>query len=151
MIKGALTVQNLLTLDPGDPVVVLRAVLTEHDSIENFGEGRLKNGRGTVKVSKTFSRLARTADYYVFLTPRGDSNGLFVGRQSKTGFEVREQQGGKSSVKFSYRVVAVRKPPKGQQVPRTPSTQLGIVGLPKLPAEPAGPDRRSRVFARGKD
>ncbi|MGA7926407.1 MAG: hypothetical protein WCA20_10440 [Candidatus Sulfotelmatobacter sp.] len=47
----------------------------------------------------------------VLPTPEGNSNGLYVINKNKTGFEVREQQNGKSGIKFSYQVVARRKPP----------------------------------------
>lgn len=47
--------------------------------------------------------------YHVFLSPCGESNGLFVTERHPTGFRVSEQQGGASNVIFSYRVVAKRK------------------------------------------
>jgi hypothetical protein len=55
---------------------------------------------------------ARQADPYPrvprVLTPEGDSRGLYIRKRSASGFEVREQQGGRSSLTFSYRVVARR-------------------------------------------
>ncbi len=56
-----------------------------------------------------FAAVVHTADYHVFLTPKGDSRGLYVSSQSATGFTVHEQQGGTNSLAFSYRVVARRK------------------------------------------
>jgi hypothetical protein len=50
--------------------------------------------------------------YHVFLTPNGDSKGLYVSRKTATSFEVREQGGGTSSVTFDYRIVAKRVGPE---------------------------------------
>ena len=48
-------------------------------------------------------------DYHVFLTPNGDSNGLYVAAKSTTSFEIREQGGGTSNIAFDYRIVARRR------------------------------------------
>ena len=45
----------------------------------------------------------------MFLTPRGDSKGLYVTNETAGSFEVHEQGGGRSSIAFDYRVVAERK------------------------------------------
>jgi hypothetical protein len=45
----------------------------------------------------------------VFLTPNGDSEGLYVAGKTATGFEVREQGGGTSNISFDYRIVAKRR------------------------------------------
>jgi hypothetical protein len=45
----------------------------------------------------------------VFLTPRGECKGLYVINQKGGSFEVRELNGGKSDIPFSYRIVAKRK------------------------------------------
>ena len=47
-------------------------------------------------------------DYHVFLTPEGNSRGLFVSDRQPDGFDVREQDRGTSTLTFSHRVVAVR-------------------------------------------
>jgi len=47
--------------------------------------------------------------YHVFLTPNGDSNGLYVARKTSAGFEVREHGGGGSNVAFDYRIVVRRR------------------------------------------
>jgi hypothetical protein len=80
----------------------------------------------------------------VFVTPLGDSAGLYVATTTPASFTVREQGGGKASVGFSYRVVGKRKdlngkrfetvqlPPgfDGKQTPQAPTS-------PALPALPA--------------
>jgi len=107
---------------------------------EDFGRGRLVRGSTKVRLDRDFAAVVRTGDYHVFLTPEGDSQGLYVSGKSKTGFEVREQQNGKSGARFSYRIVAKRKDVPGPRLPK--------VKLPKLAKLPK-PSRRkaSRVAA----
>jgi hypothetical protein len=50
--------------------------------------------------------MDRSADYYVSLTPLGDTRGLYVNAKSPAGFAVRETQGGRSGIAFDYRIVA---------------------------------------------
>lgn len=76
---------------------------------EDFGIGELDRGTATVHLDQDFSMMVNTDSYHVFLTPEGDSNGLYISKKTPTSFEVREQQGGSNSLNFSYRVVAKRK------------------------------------------
>jgi hypothetical protein len=99
---------------------------------EDFGEGALRRGRATVRISTDFAPLVRTGNYHVFITPYGDCGGLFVANRSRTQFEVRELNGGKSNVRFSYRIIAKRKD--------IPGKRLEKLTLPDLP----GPERRAR-------
>jgi hypothetical protein len=48
-------------------------------------------------------------EYHVFLTPRGECEGLYVGATTAGAFEVRELHRGTSSIKFDYRIVAKRR------------------------------------------
>jgi hypothetical protein len=93
---------------------------------EDFGEAKLVRGKARVKISPDFAAIVDTKAYYVFLTPHGDSAGLFVAARRSGGFEVREQGGGTSSLSFAYRVVAH---------PRQSSDnkRLAKIKLPPLP------------------
>jgi hypothetical protein len=53
----------------------------------------------------------------VFLTAEGATQGLYVSRKDGNGFEVREN-GGTTSVPFSYRVVTRRKDIEGKRFAR---------------------------------
>jgi hypothetical protein len=75
---------------------------------EDFGIGQLKDGQADVHLDRDFAALVRTDNYHVFLTPYGDSNGLYIAHMQSDGFVVREQHGGKHSLEFGYRVVAKR-------------------------------------------
>jgi hypothetical protein len=94
---------------------------------EDFGEARLVRGQATVRIEPTFGALVR-GPYHVFLTPYGESTGLFVSRRTGKSFVVREQGGGKSSLRFSYRIVARR---RDIDAPR-----LARVKLPKVARAP---------------
>ena len=82
---------------------------------EDFGEARLVGGKAKVKIDRGFAAVVR-GRYHVFLTAYGDSNGLYVSRRKRKGFVVREQNGGKSDLRFSYRIVARRKDIEGPRL-----------------------------------
>ena len=76
-------------------------------TMEDFGEGQLINGQAAIPLEHTFaSTIDRTRSYLVFITPEGDSHGLFVATKSASGFTVRESMGGHSTLAFQYRIVA---------------------------------------------
>jgi hypothetical protein len=85
---------------------------------EDFGSAEMTEGRARVELDGDFAAVVRTEEYHVFLTPEGDSNGLYVSGKDPAGFEVREQQGGTSSLRFSYRVVAKRQDVEARRLAR---------------------------------
>ncbi len=90
-------------------------------TMEDFGEGQLVNGTVAVRIDPAFANsIDQSKDYLVFLTPDGDTKGLYVAQRSPRGFVVRESQGGRSNVQFSYRIVAK---PFGKDEPRLPLVQ----------------------------
>src|SRR5262249_19627346 len=94
---------------------------------EDFGEGKLRRGKTKVHISADFAALVRTNRYHVFVTPHGDCGGLFVASRTRTGFEVRELNGGTSNVSFSYRIVAKRKDIVGKRL-----EELKVPDLPNV-------------------
>jgi hypothetical protein len=111
MVTGALTagVKNAAVKFPDGSQRVLHCMESPEHWFEDFGAGKLKGGRATVKLDADFAKVIKRGDYHVFLTPRGDCRGLYVRSQGGASFEVRELGGGKSSVAFSYRIVGRRK------------------------------------------
>jgi hypothetical protein len=121
---------------------LLYCVESPESQFEDFGEARLAKGRAKIRLDRDFAAVADTRHYHVFLTPYGESNGLYVFNRNRNGFEVREQGGGTSAVRFSYRVVAKRKHvmvkrfqkitlPKKPKVPTPlvrPEMDLGTLG-----------------------
>ncbi len=87
-------------------------------SMDDFGEAQLVSGRAVVRLSADFANVVdQQANYLVFITPEGDSRGLYVTDRPRAGFTVRENEGGHSSLAFSYRIVAK---PYGVDKPRLP-------------------------------
>jgi hypothetical protein len=108
-IDGMLTVTGAVSAAVAHPDGGLRrtyALSSPENWFEDVGTSTLVAGATTVKLADDFAAVVRSDDYHVFITPEGDSNGLYVSSKSSTGFAVREQQGGKSTLPFSYRVVA---------------------------------------------
>jgi hypothetical protein len=79
---------------------------TTMDVLEDFGSASIANGSGVVRLDPAFSAAIETAVYQVFLTPNGESNGLYVLKKTPTEFIVRENHGGRASIAFDYRIVA---------------------------------------------
>jgi hypothetical protein len=73
-------------------------------TLEDFGQGSLRQGYGHVALDPTFASTIDTRNYLVFVTPHGDSHGLYTTIVSD-GFDVHENEQGRSSMTFDYRVV----------------------------------------------
>jgi hypothetical protein len=100
---------------------------------EDFGEDQLVDGKAEVRLDPDFGALVEVDGYHVFVTPYGESKGLFVAERYATGFRVCEQQGGTSNVNFAYRVVAKRKDVVADRLARVtprevPSKAAGGIG-----------------------
>jgi hypothetical protein len=88
-------------------------------TIEDSGTAQLVNGVAVVRLDPTFAAsIDSTTPYRVFVTPAGDTHGLFVASRSVTGFVVRESQGGRSTVAFDYRILAPALGQSGQRMAR---------------------------------
>jgi hypothetical protein len=114
---------------------------------EDFGQATLSAGRAMVALDPDFAAVVKTDGYHVFLTPRGDCKGLYVAGQTAGGFDVRELQGGSSSVGFAYRVVARRRDLNRARlekviVPPRPPLPPGV-GVPATPSVVPSPSQTS--------
>ena len=100
----------VVPVDEGKRKVALYAVEAPENWFEDFGSGQLSNGAVTIVLDSVYAQTVNTdMEYHVFLTPRGDCEGLYVGAATAGGFEVRELHHGTSNIKFDYRIVARRK------------------------------------------
>jgi hypothetical protein len=123
------------------------------------------DGKAVVQIDPDFAQVIYRERYHVFLTPYGDSSGLFVAERTPTHFEVREQQGGASTVRFGYRIVAKRgdiggerlavvevpeqfdraKAPTERHAPKAPAaTEAYLRGAEHKPPIDYTPDRYTR-------
>jgi len=76
-------------------------------TVEDFGQGQLVEGRTHVNFDPAFANtMDNRAAYMVFITPEGDNRGLYISNKTPAGFDVRESQGGRSTISFDYRIVA---------------------------------------------
>jgi hypothetical protein len=90
----------------GATVSAYTATSTE-PTVEDTGSAQLLNGAATVRLDPVFANsIDAGTTYHVFLTPGGDTRGLYVTQKSPRGFVVRESQSGRSTVSFDYRIVA---------------------------------------------
>jgi hypothetical protein len=86
---------------------------------EDFGEAALVKGKVHVALDPAFARTVDVRRFHVFITPYGETAGLYVSRRTKRGFDVAERKPGKSSVRFSWRVVARPKSTKHKRFTKT--------------------------------
>jgi hypothetical protein len=149
-------VAGVVKVDGGARKVALYSMQSPENWFEDFGSGSLSNGAVTIKLDPTFAQTVNTGtEYHVFLTPNGDSKGLYVSQKSATSFEVHEQGGGSSNVAFDYRIVAkrsgyenVRLADLTDEVNRQDAQRrkmqnrmhpAAAMSLPKLPVAPKAP------------
>lgn len=109
ILKGTLTqngtplIKTQTTI--GRPVIMFSGQETS-PSVADAGEAQLIGGHAYVRIDPAFaSTMDQHAPYLVFITPEGDSNGVYVTAKTASGFVVRENRGGTSNLVFSYRIV----------------------------------------------
>jgi hypothetical protein len=104
------TKSAVVPVDGGARQVALYAVESPENWFEDAGSGQLSNGSAVISLESTFAQTVNTEmEYHVFLTPKGDCEGLYVSNETAFGFEVHELHQGHSSIGFDYRIMARRK------------------------------------------
>jgi hypothetical protein len=103
------TVSGVVNADGGARKVSLYAIESPENWFEDAGSGQLANGSASIAIDPTFAQTVNTGvEYHVFLTPKGDCEGLYVSNETPQGFEVHELRGGHSGIGFDYRIMAKR-------------------------------------------
>jgi hypothetical protein len=107
-------------------------------TIEDFGEATLAAGHAYVRLDPAFAgALVRGIPYFVYITPMGPTRGsLYVTQRTPTGFYVRENGVGGSTVAFDYRIVGKRYMPTA---PRLQATTRWPKVMPVMPTFPRHP------------
>jgi hypothetical protein len=101
-------VSGVVLVDGGKQKAVY-AMQSAENWFEDAGSGQLSNGSSRIELDPAFAQTVNTGvEYHVFLTPKGDSEGLYVSNETPQGFDVHEQRGGHSSIAFDYRIMAKR-------------------------------------------
>ena len=115
-------------------------------TVEDFGNAQLVSGNAYVHLDPAFANtISRNKPYYVFVTPHGNSNGMFVSNIGPNGFSVGENNHGRSTLAFDYRIVAA---PLGAPAARfaavVPKHRMTIAKNPSLVAAQAKREARYR-------
>ncbi len=133
--------------------VATYAVQSSESWIEDFGSGQLSGGHAIITLEPAFAKTVNTGvDYHVFLTPNGDSKGLYVTSKGPGGFEVHESNGGSSNISFDYRIVAKRRGSENVRLADvTEQRKRAVESLPTFrpKSKPAHPSPRTNVLVVG--
>jgi hypothetical protein len=75
------------------------------------GKGQLTNGEANIELDPAFLKMvsADPDDLVITVTPTSSSTGLYIAKQSATGFVIKENQTSNGKVSFNWIVVATRK------------------------------------------
>jgi hypothetical protein len=108
------SITPVMAVKQGARKAALYAMASPENWFEDFGSGHLSNGSATIALDPEFAETVNTGvEYHVFLTSNGECKGLYVSQKGPASFEVRESNGGSSSIGFDYRIVAHRKGQEG--------------------------------------
>ncbi len=118
-------------------------------TMETVGEGELIGGVGRVSLGSYAAKIDTTKNYLVFITPQGQTQGLYVAGKSPAGFAVRENGGGHSTVAFDYRIVGVpAHVPSATNGNRPIARGNGRFALPRFRAAAFGPHSHAHTHFR---
>jgi hypothetical protein len=149
------TKSAVVSLDNGEGVLLYAEEGTQNWFFD-VGSGRIEEGMALVTIDPTFVQTVNTqVQYHVFLTPEGDCKGLYVTQKRENSFEVRELDGGKSTVPFSYRIVAKRKGYEEERLATVPREEMVALTAPEGVTTVTvdtgeGPERPGLNFAEAK-
>jgi len=101
--------------------VLAYAAQSASATIEDVGTARMSGGVANVQIDSAFASVTDHKWYYVFLTPLGDTRGLYVSMKTPSAFQVRETEHGRSSLEFDYRIVAHPFDAKNDRLPNAPA------------------------------
>lgn len=101
--------------------VLAYAAQSASETIEDVGTARMSGGVVNVQIDPAFATVMDHKWYYVFLTPLGDTRGLYVSMKTASGFQVRETEHGRSNLEFDYRIVAHPLDAKNDRLPTAPA------------------------------
>ncbi|HEV3089917.1 MAG TPA: hypothetical protein VGX91_00580 [Candidatus Cybelea sp.] len=138
-IMGGQSVRTTHRTSAGRRVVAYASESTSQ-TIEDFGTAQMTGGIAEVQFDPSFAAtIDRMRGYYVFLTPLGNTRGLYVSGKGATSFVVREVENGRSRLGFDYRVVAHPLDSNNDRLPAAPPFHRAPV--PPAPPPPKLPDR----------
>jgi hypothetical protein len=100
----------VVPIDGGKRKVAMSAIESPKNWFEDAGSAQLVNGSAVVTLDLDFMQTVNTEmEYLVFPVPNGECKGLYVTNKAPASFEVRELGGGTASIRFDYRIMALRR------------------------------------------
>jgi hypothetical protein len=109
-IVGTGTVSTIVKNRSGERITLTCPEAPE-SVFQDFGIGQLVNGFAHITIDPDLAiniNVSEQKPLKVYVTLEGDCNGVYVTNKSAEGFDVIELQGGKSTVPFSWQIVATR-------------------------------------------
>ena len=109
-IIGPGTVNTIVTDLQGNRVA-LSCPETPENLFQDYGAGRLHNGRSHVEIDPILAKnilVDASHPLRVFIQPEGDCKGVYVTNKTGNGFDVVELSGGTSNTPFMYSIIANR-------------------------------------------
>ena len=130
----------------GDRMVRLYTVQSPDNWFEDFGSATLSNGSATVQLDPNFAATVNTSvEYHVFITPKGDSEALYVSNETASGFDVHEHGGGRSNIAFDYRIVGRRKGYENVRLEDVTDKHAALAALNQQLTKKNDPATRERI------
>jgi len=78
--------KSAIAVLPDDRAVLLYSMESPENWYEDFGSGQLQNGVANVGLDAIFAQtVSPEAGYHVFITPKGDCDGLYVAQRNSCG------------------------------------------------------------------
>ena len=102
---------NTIVNDLNDNPVLLSAPESPENLFQDYGSGKLVNGKATVKLDPILSKNILVNEEHplrVFVQLEGDCKGVYVTNKTSTGFDVIELNGGSSNISFTWFISANR-------------------------------------------
>jgi len=109
-IEGNGTV-NTTVKDLNGNLVVLSCPESPENLFQDFGKGRLVNGKAHIDLDPVFTKnilVDETHPLRVFIQLGGDCKGVYVNNETSSGFDVTELQNGNSDAPFTWFATANR-------------------------------------------
>lgn len=132
---------NTIVKDLNNNRVALSAPEAPENLFQDYGQGNLKNGFAHIDIDPILAKNIAVNDKHplrVFIQLEGDSKGVYVTNKTQNGFDVIELNGGKSTLPFTYSIVANR----ADDI--NPDGSIAKYSAERFPAAP-GPQKTNKI------
>ncbi|MBP6431949.1 MAG: hypothetical protein KA319_09290 [Ferruginibacter sp.] len=102
---------NTIVKDYNNKMVMLSAPESPENLFQDYGQGKLINGKAHITIDPTFAKNILVNDNHplrIFVQLEGDSKGVYVTNKTQFGFDVVELSNGQSNINFTYTVIGNR-------------------------------------------